>query len=151
MGFVGRAQRFCTFVMYNIIHPDFLRCVRAAGEQPRKLGVIFEASSGERLQAEKSLYHHAVEVTFQRSAWADSKSLCNLLPVFELSENGLLFMDSLASHRGEFQKAIESRAVKVWYGPPRLTDTWQPVDRQLGKWVKDKARKYMYAICQVVH
>jgi len=104
--------------------------IAASGEQPARLGIIFKAQTGENLRAEAKEYDPRVFVRFQGNAWATRAVLVSMVPDFGIRLDSLLLMDGYGAHRGELQEELKRHAgTTCWFGPPKLTDTWQPVDR----------------------
>ena len=108
-------------------------CVRPKGTQPR-LGIIFRGKGLRISDAERNSYHKDVNVYFQENAWADTKFSVKwvgktLAPIVENLHRYVLFCDNLtAQTQDSFKSAVSAQSGVVWYGMPKGTDLWQPVD-----------------------
>jgi len=137
--FTGAEKRFATLQL----------CVGAPGGPAPPLVIIFRGA-GHVKATEKARYHPGVQVRWQQKAWADT-AFCKdwaetvMVPFVRehcAGERWLLFADSLGSQRmAAFLQPLKDAGGEVFFGPPGLTDIWQPIDRgSLGRLLKQLVR-----------
>ena len=98
-------------------------------------------------QEEKDFYAAQfpdINIRWQAKAWADSPVMMDWLMDFReqtLAKGEVaLLMDNHGSQRiDEFRTTAELMNVNVVYTPANCTDCVSPVDRNVGKWIKDRA------------
>ena len=84
--------------------------------------------------AERNSYHPDVDVFFQVNAWVDTKVAVEwvektLNPVVEELNRYVLYCDNLtAQTHDSFKSAVSEKSGVAWFGLPKATDLWQPVD-----------------------
>lgn len=130
----GKSRRFATIVVL----------IRAAGEQPKKLIVIF-SGKGTLHDVEQPTYHPDVAVFWQPNAWMDSETWDAIVRSMEIEPDSLLYLDNLAAHRAA-DDVMKQRRILPFWGPKGLTDVWQPVDLNVGKQIKERIHKFMRAV-----
>ena len=118
-------------------------------DQDCNLEIIFSSKSGgEQMPQEEKDYYAAqfpdINIRWQAKAWADSPVMMDWLMDFReqtLAKGEVaLLMDNHGSQRiDEFRTTAELMNVNVVYTPANCTDCVSPVDRNVGKWIKDRA------------
>jgi hypothetical protein len=115
-------------------------CFSPVGDNIR-IAIIFRGT-GKRISAqEKASYHPAVDVYWQECAWVDRKVALDWLErTFKpavADKEFLLFCDNLdAQTHVDFREKVKEYGGFPRYGPPGLTDAWQPVDSGHGQLLK---------------
>jgi hypothetical protein len=105
------------------------------------------------MDKEKKLYHPQVNVQWQEKAWY-SADLCVEYASTVWSKHwaksaknkGRFFavIDNLHGQTTpEFRHRMAALGCDVWFGPSRMTDDWQVIDRGPGKLLKDKMGELM--------
>jgi len=106
------------------------------------VSLIFRGG-GKVFQKEKHLYAQQIPVLFQKKAWADRQLTMEWARTIfkphierytEQKEEKLLICDSLDSQvQREFIDYMKKECnTIVIHGPPKFTDSWQPVDAGVG-------------------
>ena len=136
----GLEKRQCTLQL----------CFSPDAKMKIKPSIIFRGQ-GKVSKNEIDAYHQDVDIYWQGSAWADSnfcsewanKTLRNAIG--DISKF-LLFCDNLAGQVSvNFKETVSSLGGVVWYGPPKSTDLWQPVDAGYGRLFKNLIAKEYHA------
>ena len=132
---VGRGQgfkerRYATLVV----------SIKAGGPQPEKIHVILRGKGTRIKEAEESSWPANVVVHFQDNAWMDTETMTDWVNAQEFTRNTVLLMDNLNAHRA-VEEMLADLGVITWFGPAKTTDYWQPVDRTVGKWIKDRVHQ----------
>lgn len=118
----GKPRRFATLVV----------CVKAMGDQPPVLHIILRGKgTSARLIEESESWDKTVKVHWQSNAWMTSDIFREVMSSGVVECDSLLFLDNLSSHRAA-DDILREKRITPWWGPPRLTDHWQPVDQSIG-------------------